>query len=139
MPDILERLFLNPAYCLLKTSGSTKTAVMALEIASPLGSKTVSLRTSEGELRHCSLHSAGHTYRGCKAFLPAKYSTAAAHCFKCATVTAVQSGAGQFFCFLTLVPYREGVLHHETRNRKGKKGQNYTKKKATYVLRQAMG
>lgn len=30
---------------------------MALEIASPLGSKAGPLRTSEGELRHCSLHS----------------------------------------------------------------------------------
>lgn len=62
MPDILEGLFLNPAYRLLKTSGSTKTAVMALEIASPVGSKIGSLRTSEGELRHCSLHSAVHTH-----------------------------------------------------------------------------
>lgn len=62
MPDILEGLFLNPAYCLLKTSGSTKTAVMALEIASPLGSKTGSLKISEGELRHCSLHSAVQTH-----------------------------------------------------------------------------
>lgn len=54
IPDILEELFLNPAYCLLKTSGSTKSAVMAPELASPLGSKAGPLRTSE---RHCSLRS----------------------------------------------------------------------------------
>lgn len=106
MLDILEGFLLNPAYCLLKTSGSTKSAVMALEIASPLGSKAGPLRTSEGELSiaHC-------TRPGCEALLPDKHGTAAAHCSNSTAATAKHSWCG--LLLIDLVSCWEGILHHE--------------------------
>lgn len=82
---------------------------MALEIASPLGSKVGPLWTSEGELRHCSLHSprmqgpSPRQTRDC-------CSTAVSHC-----KTELVRTSAYWFWYLT------GKECSIMRNRKGKR------------------
>lgn len=91
---------------------------MAVEIASPLGSKVGPLHASEGELRHSLLVALTQDVR--------LFSQTNTGLLLLTAPTTQQSVTAKWSWLGLLVSYREGILHHEEQERV--KGPHYTKR-----------